>query len=830
MKITSPIFFLLVGFFIVVCFIFIPQVYDPIIMRILPMESIDKDQQLIDYLSLIQSQNNIIIGVHGYTHKSPVSGSTICEYSCPDEDIPNEIIQERIEKGIDVFERAGLDAYWIVPPGMSYGDEFLDITKALGYMRVLYFLESPGGFKNALEMVIKPEALEKINKYKERREDLAIKEGNREELSLAVDFFASPAFGEAPLNNVDLTVLVSGTATGDIIYKFDCTNDGTWEKVQTTNSTRYTIADLCGYASPGFYTAKVRVEREGVRVEGTTRTVASSLDGSLTIGELKNKIKETKDLITRLQIQLTELPIDEEAPLAVEDHIVFKEYTWEWGRKTINSAEYKEIKKKLEEDMRDGVNGILLHIQDYNDHTELFLRETLKDNQDIKFVRVDDIASSYDLARVKKLVDLVEDNDRLLFMAVIPAHVSGINSIGLSFIIKITWIVFVFFFLFPLAVMLPLHWYERGKIRRTTRVVPDSPKVSLILPAYNEEKFIGKSIEQGLKQDYKGELEIVIIDDGSTDKTFEIANKYTKTYSNVKLYKHDKNMGKPAGLNTGFHRATGEISIFSDTDSHLDSDLVSKMVPHFDDPKVGAVAGMIIIDNEINLLTRLQQIEYLYNQEIVRFCQEVHRGVLICPGAATAVRTQIGRDIPSTERTITEDADFTFEVAKAGWKVRQEPEAISRTDAPDNWKEFINQRKRWLYGVLQTIWIHKWAVFFKGSKVPNPWVWWAWIGYITCPITTLAVIAMPLFVWLIGPSYLIFLGFYSLLIVAIYGFAHWYGIRQYTHSNKTKLILLLPVYMVYQYILNVLLFYLVIAFILRKGITVRYGGRDIHAV
>ena len=126
----------------------------------------------------------------------------------------------------------------------------------------------------------------------------------------------------------------------------------------------------------------------------------------------------------------------------------------------------------------------------------------------------------------------------------------------------------------------------------------------------------------------------------------------------------------------------------------------------------------------------------------------------------------------------------------------QEPEAISRTDAPENLATLIDQRKRWLYGVLQTIWIHKWALFFKNSKVPNLWVWWAWIGYIACPITTLAVIAIPFLYWLIGPSYLVFLAFYSILVLVIYGFAHWYALKQYTHEKKTKLILLLPIYMV----------------------------------
>jgi len=831
----------LIGLLITVCFVFVPKIYDPIIMKALPIESIDKDEQLVDYLASIQNRDNVIIGVHGYIHSSPISGKTICEYYCPGEDITSEIVKERVEKGNRIFEKSGLNAPWIAPTGESYDDKFLNTTKELGYITEPYCIESYGGFQNELEMVIKIGALEKINKFKNKGK----------EPILTVDFSADSSSGKVPLKDVGLIAYVSGTATGDITYKFDCTDDGTWEKIQVTDSTSHTASDLCDYTLAGIYTTKVKIEREGVQVEGTTQIIVLNPDGKLTTPklvleemnaeELKSKIKETETLIERFKTQLAQLPTGQETPedsseIPQGSTIIFKEYTWEWREKTLasiqydDSDEYQQAKKKLKEDVEEGLNGILLHIQDFNDLTEKFLQEAFQDYPDIKFVRVDDIASSYDLSRLEKFVNLTRENNRLTLIAVIPAHLSSVGNARLSPAIKTTWVVFVSFFLFPIAVMAPLHWYERGKVRKTQRRIPGSPKVSLIFPAYNEEKFIDKSIEQGLKQDYRGELEIVIIDDGSTDRTFEIASHYASSHSNVKIYKHTVNSGKPAALNTGFQKATGEISIFSDTDSYLDSDLVSRMVSHFDDPKVGAVAGMIIVDNEINLLTKLQQIEYLYNQEIIRFCQAVHKGVLICPGAATAVRTQIARDIPSTERTVTEDADFTFEVAKAGWKVGQEPEAISRTDVPENWKELINQRRRWLYGVLQTIWIHKWAIFFKGTKIPNLWVGWAWIGYATCPITTLAVLAIPLFTWLIGPSYLIFLGFYSLVIAVIYGFAHWYGIKQYTHENKTKLAFLLPLYMVYQYLLNVLLFYLIIAFILRKGITVRYGGRDIHAV
>ena len=680
-KINSIIFFLFLGLVITVAFVFLPKVYDPLIIKSLPIESIAEDQELVDYLISIQDQDNIIIGVHGYIHRSP-SGETICEYYCSDEEISLETVQRKLNDGLNVFESAGLNAGWIAPPGESYDDRFLNLTKIMGYIEEDYELESPAGHKNPLQMIIKPKLLGKIENFKQE-------EGN----------------------------------------------------------------------------------------------------------------------------------------------IVFKEYTDTWGKDSVTFDDYNKTIAVLKKDMMTSVDGLLLHVHDYNDDTEKFVKKALNDYDEIGFLRVDDIASSYDLPRLKKLVNLADETGRMLFIAVIPAHKINIGSPEISNIIKTTWFVFIPFFLFPLAFMIPLHWHERKKFRKTKMKNYNPPKVSLILPAYNEEKIIGTSIEKALDQDYEGELEIIIIDDGSTDMTFEIARAYAIEFPEIiKVHKHQKNSGKPAGLNTGFHIATGEISVFSDSDSYLNKDLVSKMVPHFEDPRVGMVSGMIIIDNDNSLLTKLQQIEYLYNQEIIRFCQAVHKGVLICPGAATGVRTQIARDIPSTERTITEDADFTFQVAEAGWLVTQEPEAISWTEAPEKLAEFIDQRKRWLYGVIQTIWIHKWALFFKDSNVPNLWVWWAWVGYITCPITTLAVILMPLLYWLLGPGYLIFLAWYSLIFALVYGFATWYGLKQYVHEKKTKLMLLFPIYLIYQYLLNILLCYLVFAFILRKGVKVRYGGRKIHAI
>jgi len=345
----------------------------------------------------------------------------------------------------------------------------------------------------------------------------------------------------------------------------------------------------------------------------------------------------------------------------------FREFTWEW-RNGVSESEFRNAFDSI--DIYAPVE-ILTHIEDVtNQSIELFQYSVTYGNT--KVIRCDDVAFNADVAKTQALVSFAEENDVTLLLAIIPA-VREMPVTSLSPFISSTWYMFLGMFVLPMGITVPMAvWFKfNRKIGASAKYLPS---VSMILPAYNEEAIIGRSLEQAINQDYAGRLEVIVIDDGSTDRTQEIVRAFIEKHPSVRLIVQPKNMGKPAALNTGFVAATGEISIFQDTDSEVALNLVSLMVPHFADPKVGMVAGMIVIENEKkNLLTKLQQIEYLVSQTIVRFCQAAHQGVLICPGAATAVRTQIARDIPSTDRTITEDADFSLEVAKAGWKSENTP-------------------------------------------------------------------------------------------------------------------------------------------------------------
>lgn len=208
------------------------------------------------------------------------------------------------------------------------------------------------------------------------------------------------------------------------------------------------------------------------------------------------------------------------------------------------------------------------------------------------------------------------------------------------------------------------------------------PPVSIIIPAYNEEATIGQAIESTLDQTYPN-VEVIVVDDGSTDSTAKIAVGFSERYpGRVKIIGNKKNIGKFEALNSGMDAAKGEYVYHMDADGYLAPDNVERMVSAFVDEELGAVASMVAVSNDENALTRLQQMEYLFEQLIVRYCQATGRNVIICPGAGSLFKSSSANDIKVSDRTLTEDADYLFEVRKHGWKSGQELDAVSFTEGP----------------------------------------------------------------------------------------------------------------------------------------------------
>ncbi|MEW6130601.1 MAG: glycosyltransferase [Acidobacteriota bacterium] len=260
------------------------------------------------------------------------------------------------------------------------------------------------------------------------------------------------------------------------------------------------------------------------------------------------------------------------------------------------------------------------------------------------------------------------------------------------------------------------------------------PTVAVIVPAYNEEKVIVQTIASLLASDLP-DFEIVVVDDGSTDKT---AERILENFANEKRVRFftKANAGKPEALNFGVQHTDAEIVIALDADTIFTRDTIRKLARHFVDRKIGAVAGNAKVGNRINLMTRWQALEYVTSQNLDRRAFNVLNCITVVPGAVGAWRRELVLQAGGfNDLTLAEDADLTMAIRKLGYRVAYEDEAIALTEAPDTVRGFIKQRFRWMYGTLQAAWRHKNALL-------NPR--YGSLGFIALPNVLIFQVLFPL--------------------------------------------------------------------------------------
>lgn len=257
------------------------------------------------------------------------------------------------------------------------------------------------------------------------------------------------------------------------------------------------------------------------------------------------------------------------------------------------------------------------------------------------------------------------------------------------------------------------------------------PLVSIIVPAYNEEVNAVRTVKSLLQQDYSN-LQVVFVDDGSKDSTYQTVKNAFNGYGNVFVYTKT-NGGKASALNYGIEKANADYVVCIDADTQLKSDAVSQLMREFDfaaaskasplgggpvppqrdlEGAVGAVAGNVKVGNEVNMITRWQSIEYITSQNFDRRAFDLLNCITVVPGAIGAFRKEaILKAGGFTTDTLAEDCDLTMRLHRIGYQVRNCTAAISYTEAPETLKQFLKQRFRWSFGVMQCFWKHRDAVF-----------------------------------------------------------------------------------------------------------------------
>jgi len=273
--------------------------------------------------------------------------------------------------------------------------------------------------------------------------------------------------------------------------------------------------------------------------------------------------------------------------------------------------------------------------------------------------------------------------------------------------------------------------------------------VSVLIPAYNEEKVIALTVERILSSDYRN-LEVLVIDDGSADHTAEVVRNRFADEKRVTLISIP-NGGKANALNIALRQATGTVVVALDADTQFNTDTISRLVRWFADPEVGAVAGNAKVGNRINMITRWQALEYIVAQNLERRALSALDTLTVVPGAVGAWRREALLDMGGFPAdTLAEDQDLTIAIQTTGYRVLFDPTAIAWTEAPATFGGLGKQRFRWSFGTLQCLWKYRRITFNPRfgelGMVALPQVWLFQII-----LTTLAPVADLLVVWqLIG--------------------------------------------------------------------------------
>ena len=252
----------------------------------------------------------------------------------------------------------------------------------------------------------------------------------------------------------------------------------------------------------------------------------------------------------------------------------------------------------------------------------------------------------------------------------------------------------------------------RGRARDLHEAVSYRPGVSVVVPAYNEAAGIAATLHSLVATRYPGEVEVIVVDDGSTDDTALIAADLDLPQVTVL---QQPNSGKPTALNTGIAYSRHEILILVDGDTVFGPHTIERLVAPFADPDVGAVSGNTKVGNTRGILGGWQHIEYVIGFNLDRRLYDVLECMPTVPGAIGAFRWDAIAGVGGVSSdTLAEDTDLTMAVCRIGWRVVYEQSARAWTEAPSSLRQLWRQRYRWCYGTLQAMWKHRGAIFQIG--------------------------------------------------------------------------------------------------------------------
>jgi cellulose synthase/poly-beta-1,6-N-acetylglucosamine synthase-like glycosyltransferase/peptidoglycan/xylan/chitin deacetylase (PgdA/CDA1 family) len=262
------------------------------------------------------------------------------------------------------------------------------------------------------------------------------------------------------------------------------------------------------------------------------------------------------------------------------------------------------------------------------------------------------------------------------------------------------------------------RWHRRRRgLRRARRPWPAgrwAPGVSVVIPAYNEAAGIAATVRSIAASDYPGDIEVIVVDDGSTDETAAIVRRLAMP--GVRLISQP-NAGKPAALNHGIAVASHDLLVLVDGDTVFDPAALGRLAARLCEPGVGAVSGNTKVANRRGLLGRWQHLEYVMGFNLDRRMFDILGTIPTVPGAIGGFRRAALACVGGVSAdTLAEDTDLTLAICRSSWRVVYEQSAIAWTEVPATARQLWRQRYRWCYGTLQAMWKHRRAVTQRGAS------------------------------------------------------------------------------------------------------------------
>lgn len=318
------------------------------------------------------------------------------------------------------------------------------------------------------------------------------------------------------------------------------------------------------------------------------------------------------------------------------------------------------------------------------------------------------------IVRLGKLIDLNRDQTMPPLAAQSSTSPRLIANAGLFFAHwaeEFLWAFMIVTSILTVGRSILLGWLAVRRKNTPPALEQPTLALSVVIAAYNEEKVIEGTLKSVLETDYTGSVEVIVIDDGSSDQTSERARAVAASDPRLRVVRQ-VNTGKAGALDHGISLAQNEIIVFLDADTHFQPDTLRKLAEGFANPEVGAVSGHARVGNLRTWIARFQSLEYICGFNLDRRAYDYLNAITVAPGAISAFRREAIQDSGGfAHDTLAEDTDLTLALHRHGWIVTYAPEAIAWTEAPETIKALAGQRFRWAFGTMQCLWKHRDMIF-----------------------------------------------------------------------------------------------------------------------